>query len=115
MTRPESEAQWLRSLPSKERARFLAWLSHNLTVAGRALMHSAEPGERRLEQLYQLNEIQHWVTSYLGHALGTDEDPGWLLVVAKYAFEPEDPSVKREAISAWENARKPFAPPTDDS
>ena len=111
-TTPEAEAQWLRSLPSKERARFLAWLSYNLTIAGRALTHSAEPAEKRLDQMYQLNEIQHRVASYIGHALGTDEHPDWLVVVAKFVFEPNDAGVKREATYAWTNTRKYFVPAT---
>jgi len=111
-TTPEAEAQWLRSLPSNERARFLARLSHNLTVAVRVLEHTDAPTDLRLEQLYQVNEIQHRVSSYIGHALGTDEDPGWLLVVAKFVFEPADVGVKREAIYAWANTRKNFVSAT---
>lgn len=111
-TTPEAEAEWLRSLPSKERARFLAWLSHGLTIAGRALNHSTEPADLRLEQLYQLNEIQHRVSSYIGHALGADEDTGWLLVVAKFVFEPRDAGVRRQTTYAWTSTRKHFVPAT---
>jgi len=88
----------------------LAWLSYNLTIAGRSLKHSAEPAELRLEQMYALNEIQHRVSSYIGHALGPDEDPGWLLVVAKFVFEPRDEGVKRETSYAWTSTRKHFVP-----
>jgi hypothetical protein len=109
---PESEAEWLRSLSSHERARFLAWLSHSLTVAARALKHTSESAEVRLEYLYQLSEIQHRVSSYIGHALGTDEDTGWLLGVAARVLEPTDPVVRRETANAWAFTRRHFASAT---
>ncbi len=108
----EAEADWLRSLSSNERARFLAWLGHNLTVAARMLKHDSGSAESRLEQLYQLNEIQHCVTSYIGHALGTDEITEFLLGVAARVFEADDPRVRREAVWAWEATRKNFASAT---
>jgi hypothetical protein len=111
-TSPEAEAAWLRSLSSEERARFLAWLSHNLTVAVRLLKHSSESAELRLEQLYEVNEIQHRVSSYIGHALGTNEDTGWLLGVAARVLEPADAGVKRETTDAWARTRKNFVSAT---
>jgi hypothetical protein len=108
----EVETEWLRSLPSNERARFLAWLSHNLTVAARVLKHNSGATELRLEQLYQLSEIQHRVSSYIGHALGTDEDTWWLLGVAARVFEADDPGVRHEAVWAWESTRKNFVSAT---
>lgn len=108
----EAEAEWLRSLPTSERARFLAWLGHNLTVAARVLMHGSGTAESRLERLYALNEIQHRVTSYIGHALGADENIDFVLGVAARVFEADDPVVKREATLAWEFTRKNFASAT---
>lgn len=104
----ESEAAWLQTLPSLQRAHFLAWLSHNLTIAGRVIAHSSSAPELRLEQLRQLNEIQHRISSYIGHALGTDEDPGWLPVVASYVFEPIDPDLKVQTTYAWSQTRRHF-------
>ena len=102
------EAAWLRTLSSQERARFLAWLSHNLTIAGRVVAHSAHGPETRLEQLRQLNEIQHRVSSYIGHALGTDEDPGWLDVVTSFVFEPSDSNLRHQTAYAWSQTRSHF-------
>lgn len=104
----EVEVAWLRSLSSRDRARFLAWLSHNLTIAARVLKHTPESAETRLEQLYEISEIQHRVSSYIGHALGTDEDSGWLLGVTARVLEPSDPTVRRETANAWALTRKSF-------
>ena len=109
---PKIEADWLRSLPAKERARFLACLSHSLTIAGRSLKSSGESSHQRLEQLYQLNEMQHRISSYIGHALGSDEDTDWLLVVAKSVLERSDSSVRRAAVYAWSSTREQFVSAT---
>lgn len=104
----EEEASWLRTLPSQERARFLAWLSHNLTIVGRVIAHSDGHPEARLEQLRQLNEIQHRVSSYIGHALGTNEDSGWLPVVVSFVLDPHDPELIKQTTYAWSETRRGF-------
>jgi hypothetical protein len=76
------------------------------------LKHNTSAAELRLEQLYQLSEIQHRVSSYIGHALGTDEDTGWLLGLAARVFEADDPGVRREAVWAWQSTRKNFVSAT---
>ena len=108
----ETEAAWLRSLPSNERARFLAWLSHSLTIAGRSLKQADGSSAHRLEQLYQLNEILHRISSYIGHALGAEEDADWLLVVTSTVLEPPDPGVKKETVYAWTSTRERFVSAT---
>ena len=104
----DDAAVWLKTLTPIDRARFFAALSHRLTVAGRVLAHSAEADAVRLEQLRQLNEIQHRVSSYISHALGSDEDPGWLRVVASFVHEPQDSELRRHAAYTWAEARKWF-------
>jgi hypothetical protein len=97
----DSGAKYLASLPPSRRAKFLAELAHDLTIAGRAVFHSDEPLETRAADLYVLNEIQHRVVSYVSHALGDDEDTSWLVPVLAFIFEQENPRVRRHAIYAW--------------
>lgn len=104
----ESQAAWLQTLPSLERARFLAWVIHELTIAGRVLAHSNSSAGARFEQLRQLTEMQHRIASYIGHALGTDEDPGWLTIVASSVFEPADKELKVHTAYAWSQTRRRF-------
>jgi hypothetical protein len=66
-----SDVAWLLTLRAAERARFLALLAHELTARGRGM---------RFEQLRELNEIQHRVSSCIGHALGPVN--GWWLRAA---------------------------------
>ena len=104
-TMPETEAEWLRSLSSKERARFLAWLSHSLTIAGRVLKHSTEPADLRLEQLYQLNEIQHRVTACLKQLLSGDGSVAFERSIAASLLDVSDDNLRNETSYAWENAK----------
>ncbi len=106
----KDEAQWVRSLPSSERGRFLACLSHNLTITGRVIALSTGDANLRLEQMRQLNEIQHRVSSYIGHMLGGDEDDRWLTVVTRYVLEPSDQELRKETVYAWTQTRRYFNP-----
>jgi hypothetical protein len=96
-----SDVAWLLTLRAAERARFLALLAHELTVYGRVLP---------LEQLRQLNEIQHQVCGHIGHALGPDDDVALLSLFARHLLEHRDPRLREFAIFAWTSARKCFAP-----
>jgi hypothetical protein len=100
----EEAVRWLASLPSQQRVQVLARLAHLLTITGRALFHSEAPDAIRLEQLRQLNEVQHRVLGYLGHALGTDEDQGWIMPVLARMYEAEDPEVRKQCVYAWREA-----------
>jgi hypothetical protein len=106
---PHSEATWLRGLSAEDRVRFLARLAHNLTISGRAVFMSETSADARLEQLRYLNEIQHRVLGYLGHALGSDEDVGWLPNVASWVLEPPDAELRKAALRAWTYTRDSFA------
>lgn len=53
-----------QALEPQDRARFLAFLSHNLTVAARATTYpSVEPDVPHVERLIAYNEMQHQVSS----------------------------------------------------
>jgi hypothetical protein len=74
-------------------------------------MIACEPDNlaRRFEQLRQLNEIQHRVSSYIGHALGRDENLDWISTIARYVFEPMDKELQKGTTHAWVETRKRFA------
>lgn len=98
----EEASRWMTGLEPRQRARAFVVLGHELTIASRVLAHSAAPESDRVEQLRQLNEIQHRVIGYLIHALGTDEDVGWIRPVLAYVFTAEDPQVRRLAVYCWD-------------
>lgn len=106
----DGASHWLTSLAGPQRVRVLASLAFNLTIAGRALCHSETPGDCRLEQLRQLNEIQHRVLSYIGHALDANEDVVWVKPVLAFVFEAADAAVRSEAKWAWRQAMHSVIP-----
>ena len=101
-----SEAAWLIAFPSVERARVLAHLIHDLTVAGRCLYLSNGDVLTRLERLRELNEVQHRVAGYLQHALTDSEDPGWIPIVVGFILGPRDSEVRQQCHLAWESVRR---------
>jgi hypothetical protein len=105
------EVEWLQGLRAAERARFLARLAFNLTISGRAVAISCATEARRLEQLRQLNEIQHRVMGYSAHALAAGEDTRWLAVVAKYVLEPADAQLREATMWAWKESRDRLSAP----
>ena len=100
------EALWLQSLSAAERARFLAALGHNLSVATRALCHSGAEAKEALEWVRVPNEVSHRVTSYLSHHHAGDEDPGWVPVVVEYVLGSQVPIVHQYAQQAWSHAKQ---------
>lgn len=100
------ETLWLQSLTVEARARFLASLSHNLTIATRVLCHSDVNAQEALEWVRLTNEISHRVTSYLTHHHAGDEDPGWIPCVVNYVLGSQDPVVHQQAEQAWGYAKK---------
>jgi hypothetical protein len=70
------------------------------------LFHAEDAVDNRSNDLYALNEIQHRISSYISHALGDDEDTGWLAPVLAFIFEQENPRVRQQAIYAWTRVKK---------
>src|SRR5262245_31898578 len=106
----EEASQWLAALDWRQRAYSLAILGHELTVVARVLAHSDASEGVRVEQLRQLNEIQHRVQGYLIHALGDDENTNWIRPVLAFVFMPDDPEVRRLATWAWEESARRLRP-----
>lgn len=104
---PEAQSpdvNWLLTLRAADRARFLALVSHELTVEGRMLGRRAVSMETDLgiERLRQLNEIQHQLTGYIYFALGPDEEVAFLPIVVRCVLEPRDEYLRKATSSAWQ-------------
>src|SRR5262249_26253545 len=99
-------ATWLRSLPPPRRARFLALLSHGLTVGTRVLCHGGGSAQENLESVRLMNEAQHRVAGYLLHFHAGDEDPRWITSVVDYVLGSKDAAVVQQAQQAWKLARQ---------
>jgi hypothetical protein len=73
MTTADAEGHWMASLDSGAKARFLALLSHALTIAGRAASYEVQgDGLTHPESLRCINEIQHRVSACLLQLLAGD-------------------------------------------
>ena len=102
---PTTEFEWLLALPATDRARFLAALSHGLTVAIRVLCRQDAETREVLEAVCQLNEVHHRVAGYLAQIHADNENTSWLLSVVSAVLEPEQPAVRLQARQAWRFAR----------
>jgi hypothetical protein len=100
---PQSEATWLQGLTPADRVRFLVRLAHNLTITARV-----RSLPKNFEQLRNLNEIQHRILGYVCHAIGPDEDPAWLPIVAGYVLEPNDQGLRTALRRDWHEAREQY-------
>ncbi len=102
----EAEARWLAELAARERARFLAHLAHRLTVAQRCLVYCDASAAERVEQLRQVNEVQHRVLDYLQHLLSGNEDTQWTRSVAAYVLMAADEEVRALCLQSWEDCKR---------
>ena len=101
---PDEALRWFTSLSAAERARFLAALAHNLTIAGRCFFNAFEPQQSDAARARAVNELLHKVTSYLQHLLSGDEDLIWAPVVSKHLLEQDDPQLRVQIRQAWHYA-----------
>lgn len=101
-TAVDSGAKYLAGLSAMQRAKFFAEVAHDLTVDARAIYHSTAELAQRAADLYDLNEVQHRVTSYISHALGPGEDTGWLVPLPGCVLESTNPRVRQHSRNAWD-------------
>jgi hypothetical protein len=100
----ETATQWFRGLDAHDRAAFLANLAHNLTVAARAYYKPQTTEVADPNRLRTMNELQHRITSYLGHLLGGTEDISWAPFIVEVMLGADDPSIAEGARWAWQSA-----------
>jgi len=102
---PVRETDWLANLPPIQRTRFLASLSHKLTIAIRVLVHSEVSATQALEWVRTLNEAHHRVAGYLQQVHEGNERESWLQDVVNRVLAETDPTVCHQASQAWHAAR----------
>jgi hypothetical protein len=105
---PDEALRWFTSLSAAERARFLAALAHNLTIAGRCFLNAFEPAKSDAIRARAVNELLHKVTSYLQRLHSGDEDLVWAPVVSKQLLEQDDLQLRVQVWQAWHYAMGEF-------
>jgi hypothetical protein len=100
----EAAIQWFTALEPAERASFLANVAHRLTVAARDCYQFQAPGVTDPLRLREMNELQHYVTSYLGHVLRGTEDQSWAPFIVKRLLVNDDPTIGKSTRWAWQSS-----------
>ena len=106
-TARQSEVAWLVSLSASERSRFFALLAHGLTIAIRVV--AGGRSDVALEQVRQLNEALHRVTSYLTFCVAGNEDTRWLPVVVSSVLGLQDAVAAQQSQQAWSQVLGEFS------
>jgi len=101
---PDQALQWFATLPVTQRARFLAALAHNLTIAERCFFDAVAPERSDVSRARQLNELLHKVTGYLCALHAGQEDTAAAASVSKRLLEQSDPEVRLQVAQAWHYA-----------
>lgn len=103
----QDELKWIQSLNASDRARFLARLSHEITIVIRLLSHEGGPNaEMHLQQIYVLNETHHRVAGHLLHYHSDGEHPRWADGVVNNVLNQTDPVALQQAEGVWLSARE---------
>ena len=102
----DSEGQWMTSLDGAAKVRFLARLTHALTIAGRSASYEGgTQGLIRPEYLRSINEIQHRVSACLVEVLSGDASESFERSIAGWVLEPSDAELRRHTAYAWQHAK----------
>ena len=102
----KTESKWLLSLTPETKARFLASLSFNLTIAGR---DSYQPNTMELkhpEQLRYINEIQHRISQTLLRVLEGTSHKDFEKAIAETVIGVENINQRSLNSWAWQRAKK---------
>src|ERR1700745_1856272 len=106
MASTDAEAQWFVSLDAGARARFLASLSHQLTIAGRDSYVVQGDGLSKPELLRGINEIQHRVSACLSKLLSGDSDASFERSIAEWVLESSNHELRAQGFTAWKKAKE---------
>jgi len=99
------EAQWLSNLELERKVLFMALLSHQITIAGRASYIAGTDDLSNPRLLRQINETQHRVAAGLCHLLqGTCFD-GFEVSVASWLFAGTDAELNALLDHCWDQAK----------
>jgi hypothetical protein len=106
MTSAEAEGEWMVGLDAGAKARFLAVLVHELTIAGRGSYIPQGDGLTNPELLRGINEIQHRVSACLSQLLSGDADVSFERSIAGWALTSSNEDVKAHSTTAWKAAKR---------
>ena len=106
MSAVEAEGQWMVSLEAGAKAKFLASLSHELTIVGRGASYEVgSDGLTRPELLRHVNEIQHRVSACLSQLLRGEGNESFERSIANWVLEAPDRELRRWTAQAWQDAK----------
>ena len=105
MTKIDTEADWLSSLALERKTMFLALLSHQFTIAGRASYIAGTDDLSNPRLLRQINETQHRVAGGLCHVLRGTCFEGFDVSVATWLFGGTDAELNALLVYCWEQAK----------
>lgn len=105
MNKIDIEAQWLSNLVLERKVMFMALLSHQITIAGRASYIAGTDDLSNPRLLRQINETQHRVAGGLLHLLrGTCFD-SFEVSVSSWLFAGTDPELNALLEYSWAQAK----------
>jgi len=102
----DAEGQWLVSLDPSAKARFLASLSHQLTIAGRDSYVVQSHGLTKPELLRGINEIQHRVSACLSQLLSGNGNSSFERSIASWVLESSNEDLNAHGATIWQSAKK---------
>lgn len=95
----------MATLDAGAKARFLACLGHELTIAGRDSYVVQGDGLSKPELLRGINEIQHRVLACLSQLLAGVGDPSFERSIAIWVLESSNPDIQSWGVTAWNTAK----------
>src|SRR4051812_8035580 len=105
MTITESEGEWMAALDAGAKARFLAGLSHELTIAGRDSYIPGGEGLSKPHLLRGINEIQHRVAACLSQLLSGSGSASFERSIAAWVLESSHEDLRAWGTTAWNTAK----------
>jgi hypothetical protein len=94
-----TESEWLLSLTPETKARFLASLSFNLTIAGRDSYQPKTMELKHPEQLRYINEIQHRISQTLLRVLDGDSYEDFEKTIAESLIGEDN--INQRGLNSW--------------
>ena len=106
------EAAWISALPLECQLRFLARLSFELTVAGRASYEVGTDDLTHPRQLRRVNEIQHRVAACLSQLLDNTCPEGFVASMASLVLRSRESELDQLLQRGWKEAKWRTLPAT---
>ena len=101
-----AEGEWMVTLDAEARARFLACLGYELTIAGRDSYVVQGNGLSKPELLRRINEIQHRILACLSQLLAGVGDPDFERSIALWVLDCSNSDIQSWGLTAWNTAKE---------